>query len=458
MATPLTADVLVVGFGKGGKAAAHALTDAGRRVILVERSENMYGGTCPNVGCVPTKMLVYYSNSRRLEDDAQEFFANSVAGVRKLTTAFRAGNFESLDGKDTATVITGAATFLDPHTVAVGEGDDRITVTAPTILINTGSEPVLPAIPGLADSPLLVSSTELTRATDLPRSLVVIGGGYLGLEFASIYRHFGADVTVIEAADQLLPREDADIASVVTEILTGDGIQVVTGARVVEVADNKVVYTKDRTTHTIEAAAVLPATGRRAVTAGLGLDAAAVRTAPNGSIVVDEHLRTSQPHIFALGDVNGGPQFTYISLDDARIVLDQTPRRRQARHHRPHRRAPHPVHHAAAGHRRPHRARGPRPQPRHHRVAGNGRRHHRHAPRLHRRGNPWRHEVRRRRQHRPRPRRRPAQHRRPGDRQHRRPRHAARHHRHRAPRLDLHPPQLHRGPQRGLRQGRAVAQ
>ncbi|MEV6604137.1 FAD-dependent oxidoreductase [Kutzneria sp. NPDC051319] len=323
MATPLTADVLVVGFGKGGKAAAHALTDAGRRVILVERSENMYGGTCPNVGCVPTKMLVHYSNSRRLEDDAQEFFANSVAGVRKLTTAFRAGNFESLDGKDTATVITGAATFLDPHTIAVGEGDDRITVTAPTILINTGSEPVLPAIPGLADSPLLVSSTELTRATDLPRSLVIIGGGYLGLEFASIYRHFGADVTVIEAADQLLPREDADIASVVTEILAGDGIQVVTGAQVVEIADNKVVYTKDQTTHTIEAAAVLPATGRRAVTAGLGLDAAGVRTAPNGSIVVDEHLRTSQPHIFALGDVNDGPQFTYISLDDARIVLDQ---------------------------------------------------------------------------------------------------------------------------------------
>src|SRR3954467_2163656 len=118
----LTADVIVIGFGKGGKTAAHTLTDAGRRVILIERSENMYGGTCPNVGCVPTKMLVHYSNARRVEDDAQEFFANSVAGVRALTSDFRAGNFKALDSKDTATVITGTASFIDDHTVGVGDG------------------------------------------------------------------------------------------------------------------------------------------------------------------------------------------------------------------------------------------------------------------------------------------------------------------------------------------------
>jgi pyruvate/2-oxoglutarate dehydrogenase complex dihydrolipoamide dehydrogenase (E3) component len=322
MATALTADVLVIGFGKGGKVAAHRLSDVGRRVVLVERSANMYGGTCPNVGCVPTKMLVHYSNSRRLEDDAQEFFANSIAGVRALTTAFRAGNFESLDGKDSATVITGTARFVDPHTVAVGDGDDLITVTAPTVLINTGSEPVIPAVPGLADSPLLVSSTELIQAADLPPSLVVIGGGHLGLEFAAIYRHFGAAVTVIEAAEQLLPREDPDIAAVVREILTGDGIQIITGARVVEVVNDGLVYTKDGQPYSLTASAILPATGRRAVTADLDLPAAGVETSA-GFITVDDHLRTSQPHIFALGDVNGGPQFTYISLDDSRIVLDQ---------------------------------------------------------------------------------------------------------------------------------------
>lgn len=325
--TALTADVLVVGFGKGGKTAAHALTDAGKRVVLVEQSENMYGGTCPNVGCVPTKMLVHYANEKRLGDDAQEFFANSTAGVRALTNSFRAGNFESLDGKETATVITGAAAFVDPHTIAVGSGNDRITVTAPTILINTGSEPIVPAIPGLADSSHLVSSAELTRTANLPERLVVLGGGYLGLEFAAIYQRFGTHVTVLEAADRLLPREDEDIAEAVAEILAGDGIHVVTGARVTEVRDSgavsTIVYEKSGQSHTFEASALLPATGRRPVTAGLRLDVAGVRTTARGAVEVDEYLRSSQPHIFALGDVNGGEQFTYISLDDSRIVLDQ---------------------------------------------------------------------------------------------------------------------------------------
>jgi pyruvate/2-oxoglutarate dehydrogenase complex dihydrolipoamide dehydrogenase (E3) component len=325
--TALSADVLVVGFGKGGKVAAHALTDAGKRVILVERSESMYGGTCPNVGCVPTKMLVHYAGTKRLEDDAQEFFARSVAGVRALTAGFRAGNFEALDGKDTATVITGAARFVDPHPVAVGEGRDRITVTAPTILINTGSEPVIPDIPGLAGSTRLVSSTELIQGDQLPQHLAIIGGGYLGLEFASIYRNFGTQVTVLEAAERLLPREDPDVARAAADILTGDGIRLITAATVTEVHDHenttRITYRKDGRDQTLDAQALLPATGRRAVTSHLGLEAAGVRTTAHGAIAVDTHLRTSRPHIFALGDVNGGEQFTYISLDDSRIVLDQ---------------------------------------------------------------------------------------------------------------------------------------
>jgi len=325
--TSLTADVIVVGFGKGGKTAAHALTDAGKRVVLIEQSEEMYGGTCPNVGCVPTKMLVHYSNSRRLEDEAQEFFANSIEGVRALTASFRAGNFDALDGKDTATVITGAAHFVDSHTVAVGVGQDQIMVTAPTILINTGSEPIVPDIEGIATSAHIVSSTELTRAAVLPAHLVIIGGGYLGLEFASIYRHFGSQVTVLEAADRLLPKEDEDVAAVATGILTGDGITIVTGATVTRIDDieggTRIGYTKDGRTHSIDGDAFLPATGRKPATASLNLEAAGVETTHRGAVIVDEFLRTSQPHIFALGDVNGGPQFTYVSLDDARIVIDQ---------------------------------------------------------------------------------------------------------------------------------------
>ncbi|MBB4683973.1 FAD-dependent oxidoreductase [Amycolatopsis jiangsuensis] len=324
--TALTAHLVVVGFGKGGKTVAHAYAEAGERVVLIEQSADMYGGTCPNVGCVPTKMLVHYSGGRRLADDAQEYFAGSVAGVRALTSAFRAGNFESLNGRDTATVLTGAASFVDPHTVSVGDGQDRITVTAPVVLVNTGSEPVVPPVPGLTASPHLVSSTQLTKTTNLPERLVVIGGGYLGLEFASIYQRFGTHVTILESAGRLLPREDEDIAAAVTNVLEGDGITIITGAKVTEVRDNgatsTVQYEKDGQQLSVEAGALLPATGRRAVTANLRLDAAGVLTKANGAIEVDEHLRTSQPHIYALGDVNGGEQFTYISLDDARIVLD----------------------------------------------------------------------------------------------------------------------------------------
>jgi pyruvate/2-oxoglutarate dehydrogenase complex dihydrolipoamide dehydrogenase (E3) component len=319
--------VLVVGFGKGGKTAAHVLADAGRRVVLIERSENMYGGTCPNVGCVPTKMLVHFSGRRRLEDDAQSFFAQSVEGVRNLTTAFRAGNLEGLDGKATATVITGSAAFVDSHTVAVGEGEDRFLVTAPTILINTGSESTVADIPGLATSRSLVTSTDLVEKDDLPRRLVIIGGGHVGIEFAGIYQRFGTEVTILESTGRLLGREDEDVAAATTDILSGDGITVVTNARVREVRDEAegtaVVYEIAGERFTLHADAVLSATGRHPVTKNLNLEAAGVRTTARGAIDVDEHLRTSQPHIFALGDVNGGPQFTYVALDDSRIVLDQ---------------------------------------------------------------------------------------------------------------------------------------
>ncbi|NYH86771.1 pyruvate/2-oxoglutarate dehydrogenase complex dihydrolipoamide dehydrogenase (E3) component [Actinopolymorpha cephalotaxi] len=294
---------------------------------MVEQSENMYGGTCPNVGCVPTKMLVHFASGKRLSDDAQDYFANSIEQVRALTSAFRAGNFEGLNGKASATVLTGTAAFTDPHTVTVGEGADAIDVTAPTILISTGSEPVVPAIPGLKSSSHLVSSTDLTRNAALPERLVVIGGGYLGLEFASMYQNFGSEVTVVESADRLLPREDEDVAQSVTNVLLGDGVEIVTGAAITEIHDkgavSTVTYVKGGETCTVEGSALLPATGRRPVTADLRLDAAGVQTSANGAVRVDAQLRTSQPHIFALGDVNGGPQFTYIALDDARIVIDQ---------------------------------------------------------------------------------------------------------------------------------------
>jgi pyruvate/2-oxoglutarate dehydrogenase complex dihydrolipoamide dehydrogenase (E3) component len=323
----LHADVLVIGFGKGGKTAAAALGRLGSRVVVVERSDRMYGGTCPNVGCVPSKGLVHHSRRRRPEDAAQEFYEASVAKVQQVREFMRAGNYAGLNGIETVSVLTGRAVFLDPHTVAVETADGPVSVRADTILINTGSEPVVPDIPGLRGSRFAPSSTQMIESTRLPERLAIIGGGYLGLEFAAIYQRFGTRVTVLEAAPRIMAREDEDVADAAVAILAEEGIEFVTEARVVEIRDGEheatVVYEQHGEKHTRTVDAVLPATGRMPATDGLGLDLAGVRTTENGAVEVDGHLRTSQPHIFALGDVNGGPQFTYISLDDSRIVLDQ---------------------------------------------------------------------------------------------------------------------------------------
>jgi pyruvate/2-oxoglutarate dehydrogenase complex dihydrolipoamide dehydrogenase (E3) component len=323
----LYADVLVIGFGKGGKVTAATLGDLGKHVVLVEQSDQMYGGTCPNVGCVPTKALVHHSGKRRSDDSVKDFYERSVEHVEALTSLFRSGNFEALNNADTVTVVTGRATFVDPHTVAVGVGEDRLTIIAEEILINTGSEPIIPDIPGLQGSKHTLTSTDLIHTTDLPERLAILGGGYLGLEFAAIYAKFGSRVTVFEASPKILGREDDDVAAVAEDILAGEGIEIITGARVLEIRDSEsdatVVFENGGLEHTHEVDGILAATGRAPATRGLGLDAAGVRTTPHGAVAVDEYLRTSQPHIYALGDVNGGPQFTYISLDDSRIVVDQ---------------------------------------------------------------------------------------------------------------------------------------
>ncbi|KUL61589.1 pyridine nucleotide-disulfide oxidoreductase [Streptomyces violaceusniger] len=323
----LQADLLVIGFGKGGKTVAATLGKLGRRVVMVERSAKMYGGTCPNVGCVPTKALVHHSRKRRPEDAPQEWYERSIAEVQALTKAFRGENYDALDGMDTVTVLTGAAAFTDPHTVRVECADGPVTIAAETILINTGSEPIVLDIPGLRSSQYTVTSTDLIDTTILPGRLAIIGGGYLGMEFASIYRRFGSQVTVLEAAPKVFGLVDEDVAAVAESILVDEGIEIVTGANTTEVRDGEssatVVYEKDGRQHTLEADAVLAATGRAPVIGDLALEAAGVRTTERGAVEVDEHLRTSRPHIFALGDVNGGPEFTYVSLDDSRIVLDQ---------------------------------------------------------------------------------------------------------------------------------------
>jgi pyruvate/2-oxoglutarate dehydrogenase complex dihydrolipoamide dehydrogenase (E3) component len=321
------ADLLVIGFGKGGKMLAAALGRQGRRVVMVEQSDQMYGGTCINIGCVPTKALIHRAASRPQDADPAAWYADSVASTAALTTAMRGKNFRMLDSIDSVTVVTGTAAFLDEKRVEVTAGTDRLEITADTIVVNTGAEPVIPDVPGLRGSAHLVTGTDLIGSPELPRRLAVVGGGYQGIEFAAMLSRSGAEVTVLESAERILVREDEDVARAAEEILREEGVTFVTGAHVTRVEDTgdtaRVHYEADGAARTLEADAVLAATGRAPRTADLRLDAAGVRTTGRGAIAVDEHLRTSRPHIFAVGDVNGGPQFTYISLDDYRIVADQ---------------------------------------------------------------------------------------------------------------------------------------
>lgn len=316
----LRTDTLVIGWGKAGKSLARALGLAGRDVVLVERSSGMHGGSCINVACVPTKALITSASRRRDSDDLQSFFANAVSSRDTLTAKMRARNEQLLEEVDAVTVIGGPARFVGPREVAVTGGDERLVITAETVVINTGTEPRRPDILG-ADGPRVYDSESIQHVTPLPRDLVIVGGGFIGLEFADMFRRFGSHVTLLHRGDRLLAHQDDDVADAVVDAL-GD-IDVRTGIDVTAFRDDGTRVTVEWEGGEVSCDAVLLATGRVPVTADLGLDVAGVDVFDRGYIVVDDHLRTTAPAVFAVGDVNGGPQFTYVSYDDHRIVLDQ---------------------------------------------------------------------------------------------------------------------------------------
>ncbi|MCW1823679.1 pyridine nucleotide-disulfide oxidoreductase [Mycolicibacterium conceptionense] len=325
----LDVDLAVIGYGKAGKTLAATLGRRGWHVAMIEQSADMYGGTCINIGCVPTKSFVHQGEILPPGDGSHPYEYTEAARVTKeLTTGMRAANLAMLTGLNTVTVLTGRAHFTDAHTIAVDtDGGHTAVVHAAHVVIGTGAVPVIPDIAGLRTNPVVMTSTDLLANTRLPERLAIIGGGYVGLEFAAMYARFGAQVTVIDHAPRILAHEDEDIAAGVSTLLAGLGVTVLTGALVTEVADRPgpatVHYTREGSAGSVTADAVLIAAGRVPATEGLGLDKAGVHTTAAGAIAVDSRLRTNQPHIFAVGDVNGGPQFTYISLDDHRIVLDQ---------------------------------------------------------------------------------------------------------------------------------------
>ncbi|KFD24621.1 reactive chlorine resistance oxidoreductase RclA [Yokenella regensburgei] len=306
---------IIIGFGKAGKTLAATLAKAGWKVAMIEQSDTMYGGTCINIGCIPTKTLVH-------DAEEQRDFASAMQRKSAVVGFLRDKNFHNLADLDNVDVINGRAEFVDAHTVRVVQAQDERELYGEKIFINTGARSVFPNIPGLKTTPGVFDSTGLLNLTGLPARLGILGGGYIGVEFAAMFARFGSKVTIFEAAGEFLPREDRDIAGAVATILKDEGVELILNAQVsaVSSADGAVVLHTAEGEHTADA--LLVASGRKPATESLQLQKAGVEVNERGAIVVNRYLRTSAENIWAMGDVTGGLQFTYMSLDDYRIVRD----------------------------------------------------------------------------------------------------------------------------------------
>ncbi|MBA4570110.1 FAD-dependent oxidoreductase [Corynebacterium glutamicum] len=304
-------DLIVVGFGKAGKTIAMKRSAAGDKVALIEQSPQMYGGTCINVGCIPTKKLLF-------ETATGKDFPDAVVARDQLIGKLNAKNLAMATDKG-VTVIDGKATFTASHEITVTSGSDTLVLYAPTIVINTGSTPVIPNVPG-TDNPHVFDSTGIQHISPLPKHLAIIGGGPIGLEFATLFSGQGSKVTIIDRGELPLKNFDREVAELAKTDLEARGITFLNNAELTGFSGDLTIALKD---HDLLADAALLAIGRRPATDGLGLEQAGIKTGTRGEVLVDAHLRTNIDGIFAVGDVNGGPQFTYVSYDDHRIVLDQ---------------------------------------------------------------------------------------------------------------------------------------
>lgn len=310
---------IIIGFGKGGKTLAKVLASRGESVLVIEKAKRMYGGTCINVGCIPSKSLI-------VNGEKGVPFTKGIMKKEALTAKLRNKNYHMIADEATGTVMDGTAHFISNHILEV-DNEGLTRVEGDRIFINTGATPIVLPIKGLKESKYVVDSLAAMDLEVLPETLVIIGAGYIGLEFASMFANYGSKVIVLDAKEKFLAREDDDVADLIFKDLTAQGIEFHLGVSLDEVSDRtdhaKIIYTENGQTATINADKILAATGRKPNIAGLGLENTDVKITDRGEIVVDDLLRTDAPNVWAIGDVKGGPQFTYVSLDDYRIILDQ---------------------------------------------------------------------------------------------------------------------------------------
>jgi pyruvate/2-oxoglutarate dehydrogenase complex dihydrolipoamide dehydrogenase (E3) component len=322
-----TFDAIIIGAGQAGPPLAGRLTGAGLSVAVIER--HLIGGTCVNTGCIPTKTLVASARTAHVVRRAADFGVTTgpigvdMGAVKARKDAVsgesRSGVESWLDGMVGCTVIRGHARFVGPHEVEV----DGRRLAAPRIFINVGGRALIPDMPGVKDVPVL-TNTGILELDSVPEHLVVVGGSYIGLEFAQMYRRFGARVTVVEKGPRLIAREDEDVSAAVREILEDEGIAVRVGAECIRFAPHAdgvaVGISCEEGAPEVVGSHVLLAVGRRPNTDDLGLEVAGIEMDARGYICVDDQLRTSVDGVWAMGDCNGRGAFTHTAYNDFEIV------------------------------------------------------------------------------------------------------------------------------------------
>ncbi|MEB8124092.1 FAD-dependent oxidoreductase [Staphylococcus succinus] len=310
-------DLIILGFGKGGKTLAKYASSQGQKVAVIEKSKAMYGGTCINIGCIPSKTLVH-------EGPVHGSFEEAFSRKKEVVTALNNKNYKNLADDKNIEVLDYTARFKSNNEIALFDerGESIETITAENIVINTGAESVIPKIEGVETSKNLYDSTGIMNLAKQPKHLVIVGGGYIALEFAAMFANFGTKVTVLERGEDIMPKEDEDIVEQVKSDLKNKGIDVVLDVNTERFEDGENSTMVHTTKGEYEAEAVLLATGRKP-NVDLGLENTDIVLGQHGEISVNEYLLTDVPHVYAIGDVKGGMQFTYVSLDDFRIVKDQ---------------------------------------------------------------------------------------------------------------------------------------
>jgi pyruvate/2-oxoglutarate dehydrogenase complex dihydrolipoamide dehydrogenase (E3) component len=320
-------DAVVIGSGQAGNPLSQKLADQGWSVALIEKDQ--LGGTCVNVGCTPTKTMVASAQVAHYARHADVWGVKAgamhvdlpkiIARKDRIVDQWRSGVEKKVAARKNLHLYRGAARFFGPHRIRVNQQE----IESERIFINTGARPTIPAIEGL-DRVDYLTNASIMQLRELPAHLLVIGGGYIGLEFGQMFRRFGSDVTIVQRGDQLLPREDADVVVELQKALEKEGIKFLLGARATGVDRQSGQISLKVVTpggsQTLRGSHLLIATGRRPNTDDLGLESAGVQLSPEGFVKVNSRLETNVPGIWALGDVKGGPAFTHISYNDYQIV------------------------------------------------------------------------------------------------------------------------------------------